>query len=901
MYKLFIIIILHLFSICYALPYDARCDDDVEIISIDNSGQALKEDEIEALTNKEISNIRKKGGGAYASNPDCTNTFIAVGTSLATVVGVLTSFVISLSVSTVPGLNIFTAGFAIGSAVALSLTIVQIIHSSGCTYAFVRDPVYRYDYNTVDDEGNNVQAGDYVVCKNPEGNSCPDGVYIKKNKEGDHRSAKHVAGSNWIEICHREPLESSGKFGKVDHLDSRENHYYKDLRDFKKALGGELSCKWAHPVQKSKVDIHIFRYEALYEDDKVCAYLWGLKDGGIPWFPRSRIGCHSRANTPPAPLCALSVPLEWEDAAKTVVKRWDNNKCYNCYVSGSCYNVSNTYAKAPMPITSVCVQCLQETVQNILTGNGCEGKEGFLIGIRAKLKRAVLAVLVLAVAIFGIKMLGAGVQAPHEYVSLVLKVGFITYFTIGSAMDYYHPELIKISRGLADLVLKAGGNPTVCNYSSDSYYAPKPKLAIKQSGGWTANDEKSLSDLLRSQQFDQVYNYAQDIKRSNAGVVRVDDAGNTISVGNTRSFWNGNKGTYTMHKNFIEKLDFEDYSYLAPWDKLDCKLMFYLSAGIDTSSHSPGFLGSLGLLGSTTFVAGPFAILIVIVLALFGAQLILFFLLIFYVIIIILVIIWAVELYIIAMIALTIIILVSPIFIPMMLFQVTKTFFDNWLKELVAYTLYPIMILTFCSLFISCFDKLYFGDLVFKEKIRYAAGSDSYSGKSTRTFVLDHSVNKCSDKEHATNLYCVLSTFGIQTKTFFGISFNATDESKSGDMWKDILLLAIIAFIFYNFFGLVGTICAEMTGSFRSDISRGSMSPDQMFAKGAGLAVSAISHAGGGGGKGGKETEQALEGSQGGQKQPGEGGEGGQQRGAPGEKGGEGQAPPSDVPTDVPS
>ncbi|MCH9753610.1 MAG: type IV secretion system protein [Alphaproteobacteria bacterium] len=51
--------------------------------------------------------------------------------------------------------------------------------------------------------------------------------------------------------------------------------------------------------------------------------------------------------------------------------------------------------------------------------------------------------------------------------------------------------------------------------------------------------------------------------------------------------------------------------------------------------------------------------------------------------------------------ALSIIIVLAPIFIPFMLFKLTKAFFDNWLKQLISYFIQPIIVLTFAFFMIT--------------------------------------------------------------------------------------------------------------------------------------------------------------------------------------------------------
>ncbi len=861
-----VLILIILCALLGVMPYSGYCSEDDDSAALD---QKLEQEEIdkevynidavadisdeEAAGNKGkvIKKIRKNGGGAYASNPDCKNAENAIGITIATMIVMINVTVVMWALAPFFG---FTPALVASALVTASagLSLAQMVYLSGCTHAFVLDPVKRFDFSTTDIVGEDAGEGDYLICQDPsENGTCPKKRYIKGEKgnlEAYQRAMPSPSGSDWVEVCHRYPTGGWGE--KHNKLFDREKDYgSKSLQNIKKDIGRSLECITLRSGEIKT--LHTFKYEAIQDEDRVCVNLWGLKTGGIPFAPQSRIGCHTRGKSPPIAVCAAAIPDPDYIDANGVVWKWDNTPCFNCNVAHSCYNLTSVYAKAPLPITSVIIQCLQDTVQNILVG-GCNGELGFIANVRNKLKQTIQAVLTLALAVFAIKMAMGAIQGHAEYFVLAIKFTFVIYFAAGPGMDEYYPQLLNISRGLSDMVLKAAGNPTVCNFETKDYLVPVKKATA---GRFTAEESTDLVNIIRSQQFGEVYD--------------AHNSGEDVIIGTS-------KGPRQISSELLNKLEFKNYSYIAPWDRLDCRIMFYLSAGVNNKGE-----------GKATSETVGFGMIFMVLSLLGFGRILLFAILLFYLIIILLTIAWAVELYIIAMIALSLIVLVSPIFIPMMLFQATKSFFDSWLKELMAYTLYPVMIFTFLALFLSVFDKLYFGDLTFKESQYYATGSDKYSGKATRTYVLDidgTGRNDCSDKRNATNLYCTMSNLGTRNRQIFGIVFNGVDiQQDSKEFWLKTLMLALMAFLFYNFFGLVGTIAAELTGSFRSDISRGSQTPDAMFAKGAGAIVTAISHASGAGGAGGKETEEALQGDGTKQREGGGGGGGG---GSGDEKGG---------------
>lgn len=64
----------------------------------------------------------------------------------------------------------------------------------------------------------------------------------------------------------------------------------------------------------------------------------------------------------------------------------------------------------------------------------------------------------------------------------------------------------------------------------------------------------------------------------------------------------------------------------------------------------------------------------------------------------------ALFIYISGYLGLAVMVIISPIFIPLVLFQVTRQFFDKWVKLLISFALQPIIILIFIALTIAAVD-----------------------------------------------------------------------------------------------------------------------------------------------------------------------------------------------------
>ncbi|XGA08536.1 MAG: type IV secretion system protein [Wolbachia endosymbiont of Xenopsylla cheopis] len=695
-----------------------------------------------------------------ATNPNCQaaklSTQIISGIS-AGVILIITGVALKASVIGIKaGIVMFASG--VGAITALVMSNAMFF---GCNYSFVRHPVLRSDIN--DESGG--QPGEYKQCKNPDRPypTCANKIYqneddyfkcigdgdIEKGRRLEPRCPKkefetvnqyywpknRISSSNYIEVCYRAPL--GGVYGKSKLQEYKRELDYgnEDLKNAKIWLGGSVEC--SRPLRAGqKEEIHGVTFKAVERRDQICVDVWGM--GDLPWFPQSEVGCHMRPSGPPAPMCERSRP-RIEDGK---VVSYDNSQCFNWYISPACYSITGAHAKSPFPLTSVVVECLKESLNNLLTGTHADGtkrEDGFLDIAQRRLRTAIKAALVLALMLFAIKTMLGGVQHTAELYLLIIKFALVLYFTMSGVMSHYYDQLIKLSQGLSDVVLQAGGNETICNYRQDEY----PTINGKNLG------------------------------------------------------------------------------YLALWDRLDCRIMFYLGSQLNATT---------GVAILTSFVLAALIIFAVF----FGAQIIICIVALFMVIMIVLVAIWMVYLFILSLIALTIIILISPLFIPMCLFQATKGFFDGWLKEIMTYSLYPVILFAFLSLMFSVFDNLYFGDLRFKR----VTGDN---GKIT--FTLDPE-NACDLAEHRGNLACIVNSIGFRNhKIILGMEVTGfeLDKGVTELLWTKLGMMGLMGFLFYHFLGTIGSLAAELAGNPRANLAGGVTSPTAMMKKGLSAALSAHS------------------------------------------------------------
>ncbi len=138
----------------------------------------------------------------------------------------------------------------------------------------------------------------------------------------------------------------------------------------------------------------------------------------------------------------------------------------------------------------------------------------------------------------------------------------------------------------------------------------------------------------------------------------------------------------------------EGKEYLAIWDTLDCKITRYLGFGPELSTAN---IAKLILAG---FLTGPVGIYFSISLLFFG-------------LIMLAATIRALHIFLSSCIAIILMVYVSPLIIPLVLFEKTKSIFSGWLKQLISFSLQPMILFAYLAIFISLMDRTLIGSASF--------------------------------------------------------------------------------------------------------------------------------------------------------------------------------------------
>ncbi len=142
--------------------------------------------------------------------------------------------------------------------------------------------------------------------------------------------------------------------------------------------------------------------------------------------------------------------------------------------------------------------------------------------------------------------------------------------------------------------------------------------------------------------------------------------------------------------------------YLALWDTLDCKMMVYLGFGPEIS------VANITLIIIAGLFSGPLGIYFSMSLMFFG-----FFM--------IAAAIRALHIFLASAMSIIILVFISPLAIPCVLFSRTTNIFNGWLSKLISYSLQPVILFAYIAVFCTVFDQTMIGSATFHGNPPYKA------------------------------------------------------------------------------------------------------------------------------------------------------------------------------------
>lgn len=256
---------------------------------------------------------------------------------------------------------------------------------------------------------------------------------------------------------------------------------------------------------------------------------------------------------------------------------------------------------------------------------------------------------------------------------------------------------------------------------------------------------------------------------------------------------------------------------MALWDMLDCKVINYLFSGKDY----PKIL-LLGVMAIINYPTGIVLFIFIIIFSVFISLILLF----------------TLQIYVISLITIALLMFISPLIIPMVLFSYTKGYFSKWLEELISVSLYPVVMVGFVSVMLTTFDRFYYGDPDGTETVYASTGSghlftscdENSFGCQLDKASINADVHADIDVDvHADiDIYHADADIGVDDADA-DIDAGTIDNFDIDAALIQLLRVCLFAFLFYKFTEILPAFLAELTGSAKTNLGDMAMSPSQMF------------------------------------------------------------------------
>lgn len=434
--------------------------------------------------------------------------------------------------------------------------------------------------------------------------------------------------------------------------------------------------------------------------------------------------------------------------------------CQN--LGASCYN-GRANSQSLLSFSGITVNCVRETLDKVFyTGNQCpqdtEDIEFSYLSpfpaFQASLQLSVMAALILYVMFYGFKLVLSSEYAELNKVAIfILKFIFVLYFSVG-----------------------------IPTYDQDGH--------VTSSGNGMTNT--ALPILLQ-------------LTSDFTEIVFLSGGSQGLCVFDPSKYQSG-------------------YEFYRVWDAVDCRIGYYFgmqllynignlldlqeSGTSDTSGggssaanfgNSGGGISTLHKVGVFTFFTVMFGFLMAgnIIIVLSGML---------FAIMFISVIFYFLSVYLVSMVTLYVMMYISPIFVPMLLFERTKGYFDAWVKIVVSCALQPAVVGGFIALLLTMYDSVFYGNC------EYLRHDYEVSGFNFSTFEIrlpDSEPQKCIDSPGYKLIQFYLGQ-GWETKII--ILFEIVKINDFLNLGLSMVYLLIFIFIFYYALKTINEFVSDLTG-----------------------------------------------------------------------------------------
>ncbi|WP_316355276.1 TrbL/VirB6 family protein [Candidatus Trichorickettsia mobilis] len=460
------------------------------------------------------------------------------------------------------------------------------------------------------------------------------------------KSAIAIAASMFTGKSPWEDIKKSWDFPKLS--------YHEDFSNTEEDASGDM------------IDIGIvpwFPWKVIRENDKLCVATKAFSG----WIP---VGCKYIKEPYPQSIYASFMDLNQSGSLYTAEDDMALMKCSN---TGGCYQRAYNNSKTAVIISGPLIECIREMATRLLASsdvctfddiksvvNSSKRETSSFFKFQRNMHKTVTAFLTIYVIFFGFKILLTGNVPPKaEFVNFVVKVIFVTYFSVGINIQPYSAS----DYGRLDGMIQ--------------WAFPFLLGGMNQMASWIMN--ASPSELCK---FDM--SYAKGLE------------------------------------------------HLALWDALDCRVSHYLGLDfiqtmiVENQARTHDFKN----FDFFSFSVPPYYYLLIP--AVITGNMTLVSLALMYPLLVISVGAYMVNATVICMISIVILGVLAPLFVPMLLFQYTRGYFDGWVKLMISFMLQPMVVTTFMVTMFSVYDFGFYGSC------RYDSKDLKSNDRQTRIFYVSN-------------------------------------------------------------------------------------------------------------------------------------------------------------------
>lgn len=271
-----------------------------------------------------------------------------------------------------------------------------------------------------------------------------------------------------------------------------------------------------------------------------------------------------------------------------------------------------------------------------------------------------------------------------------------------------------------------------------------------------------------------------------------------------------------------EKDYISEFSYLAMWDSLDCRLSHYLfGSQVAQESFSAAII---------------FPIFTYFLPAIFSLQIPFFILLVFYLLFIISIFIFFCTIFFVAQILLSVLLFFAPVFVPFALFQKTKGYFDSWLKLIISYSMQPVVISVFVIMMFMVFDHFLYDNC--KWDMAEINKMTDYGVTKIKQFNISASSGaNCNKSFGGMIMNAIEGNMMISAVHLLFFKIPILNSSTASNLMSQMVKAIIFLVLFYNFVKSLSRFAADVTDGH--DIGKAAVSPTALFDAAIAAAVTA--------------------------------------------------------------